>query len=256
MTMEELERAVATSPSNHKFEAGRLVPGTTLLSICGGLITVEEESRLVRLVHYTAKETLEGLLLEAFPHPHSLLAAVCMTHLAECGFQNTTIILTTWEFKAALAKDPLLAYASEAWAFHARAELDVEETKCRTSQFVAGSHAFPAFTNPDRTFYFDILTPLHILALYNLPLALIDNTTNPNLRTKVNQQSALIIASWSGHKAQVASLLALSEIQVNLVDSAGWSALMLAAVQGHEGNVKLLLAHPEIQVNLMATKAP
>ncbi|KAH6906080.1 ankyrin repeat-containing domain protein [Coprinopsis sp. MPI-PUGE-AT-0042] len=252
MTMEELKWAVATSPSNHKFEAGRLVPETTLLAICGGLITVEEESGLVRLVHYTAKDTLEGLLHEEFPHPHSLLAAVCMTHLAECGFQNTTIN-TRQEFRAALKRDPLLAYASEAWAFHAHSELDVEETKCRTAQFIAGSHAFPAFTNSDRTFDFDTLTPLHILAVYDLPLALIDDTTNPNLRTKAKQQSALIIASQFGHEGLVASLLALSEIQVNLVASNGWSALTMAAGYGREGTVKLLLAHPEIQVNLVAS---
>ncbi|KAH6916230.1 hypothetical protein BKA70DRAFT_1395850 [Coprinopsis sp. MPI-PUGE-AT-0042] len=123
MTIDELERAVATSPDTYKFEIDRLVPGATLISLCGGLVTVEEESRLVRLVHYTAKETLENLLHEPFPHPHSLLAAVCMTHLIECGFQNTTIS-SEEEFKTLLEKDPLLAYASEAWAFHAVAGLD------------------------------------------------------------------------------------------------------------------------------------
>ncbi|KAH6916361.1 ankyrin repeat-containing domain protein [Coprinopsis sp. MPI-PUGE-AT-0042] len=251
MTIEELQRAVATSPDNHKFEAGRLVPETTLLSLCGGLITVEEESRLVRLVHYTAKETLEGLLHEAFPHPHSLLATVCMTHLAECGFQNTTIS-SQEEFGNTLKRDPLLAYASEAWTFHARAELDAEDIRHQTAQFITTGRAFPAFTaGPNRTFYFDILTPLHILGLYDLPLPLIENTTNPNLRTKVKQQSALIIACRFGYEGLVASLLALSEIQVNLVEHDGWSALMEAAGNGHEGTVKLLLAHPEIQAHLV-----
>ncbi|KAH6916284.1 hypothetical protein BKA70DRAFT_1179752, partial [Coprinopsis sp. MPI-PUGE-AT-0042] len=134
MTISELERAVATSPDAHKFEASRVVPGSTLISLCGGLVTVEEESKLVRLVHYTARDTLEGLLHETFPHPHSLLAAVCMNHLAECGFQDATIS-TEEEFKTVLAKDPLLAYASEAWDFHARAGLNVETTRRQTAQF-------------------------------------------------------------------------------------------------------------------------
>ncbi|KAH6888998.1 hypothetical protein BKA70DRAFT_883488 [Coprinopsis sp. MPI-PUGE-AT-0042] len=251
MTMEELERAVATSPVNHKFEAGRLVPGTTLLSLCGGLIAVEEESGLVRLIHYTAKETLRSLLHRAFPHPHSLLAAICMTHLAECGFQNTTINSVD-DFKSVLEKDPLLAYASEAWAFHARAGLDEEDTRHRTAQFTTGCLAFPAFTaGPNRTVYFDLLAPLHILGLYDLPLASIENTTNPNLRTKVHHQSALIVASRFGREGLVASLLTLSGIQVNLVEGGGWSALTEAARNGHEGSVKLLLAHLGIQVNLV-----
>jgi hypothetical protein len=50
MTIEELERAVATSPVTYKFEPGRRVPGATLISVCGGLVTFDEESRLVRLV--------------------------------------------------------------------------------------------------------------------------------------------------------------------------------------------------------------
>lgn len=50
MSIDELERAVATSFETYKFEPDRLAPGTTLISLCHGLVTLEEESRLVRLV--------------------------------------------------------------------------------------------------------------------------------------------------------------------------------------------------------------
>jgi ankyrin repeat domain-containing protein 50 len=50
MTVEELRMAVAISPDTYKFEADRVVPDATLISLCRGLVTVEEESRLVRLV--------------------------------------------------------------------------------------------------------------------------------------------------------------------------------------------------------------
>ncbi|KAH6889058.1 ankyrin repeat-containing domain protein [Coprinopsis sp. MPI-PUGE-AT-0042] len=252
MTIEELERAVATSPDTHKFEPGRLVSGSTLLSLCGGLITVEDESRLVRLVHYTAKDTLKHLLHEAFPHPHSLLAAVCMTHLTECGFQNTTIN-SEEEFKTVLEKDPLLAYASEAWAFHVHEELGSEDIRHRTAQFVTEATAFPAFTSSDLSWYFDILSPIHILGLYHLPLILIGDTAagNPNQTTKLHQQSALIVAAREGYKSIVKLLLAHSNIQVNRVDNEEWSALMMAAGYGYEGTVELLVTHPDIQVNLV-----
>ncbi|KAH6909839.1 hypothetical protein BKA70DRAFT_1148398, partial [Coprinopsis sp. MPI-PUGE-AT-0042] len=117
MTIEELERAVATSPETFKFEPNRLAPGTTLIAFCRGLVMFEEESRLVRLIHYTAKETLQRLLSDSFPHPHAHLATICITHLTGCGFQNTTI-RSEDEFTAALKADPLLAYASGAWATH------------------------------------------------------------------------------------------------------------------------------------------
>ncbi|KAH6870882.1 hypothetical protein BKA70DRAFT_365785 [Coprinopsis sp. MPI-PUGE-AT-0042] len=50
MTIEELERAVATSPRAYMFERDRLAPGTMLIALCCGLVTLEEESGLVRLV--------------------------------------------------------------------------------------------------------------------------------------------------------------------------------------------------------------
>ncbi|KAH6909872.1 hypothetical protein BKA70DRAFT_1041891, partial [Coprinopsis sp. MPI-PUGE-AT-0042] len=117
MTIEELEYAVATSPDTYKFEPNQIVPGRTLMSLCCGLVTFEGESRLVRLVHYTAKNTLQGLLHDSFPHPHSHLATVCITHLKQCGFQNTAIH-SAQDFIAARQADPLLAYASDAWAVH------------------------------------------------------------------------------------------------------------------------------------------
>ncbi|KAH6909815.1 hypothetical protein BKA70DRAFT_176896 [Coprinopsis sp. MPI-PUGE-AT-0042] len=158
MTIEELERAIATSPETHKFEPHRLVPGMTLMALCRGLVTFEEESRVVRLVHYTAKNTLQGLLYDSIPHPHSLLAAVCMTHLTECGLQDTTIC-SEEEFITARQADPLLAYASDAWATHARESLDVEDIKRQTANFVAESNAFPAFIGQNRDALFDLLRP-------------------------------------------------------------------------------------------------
>ena len=50
MTLRELERAVATSPDTFKFEPHRVVPGETLIAACRGLLVLEEESQIVRLV--------------------------------------------------------------------------------------------------------------------------------------------------------------------------------------------------------------
>ena len=50
MTMEGLRRAIATHPDTHKFEAKRLVSTSTLVTLCCGMVTVEEETKLVRLV--------------------------------------------------------------------------------------------------------------------------------------------------------------------------------------------------------------
>ncbi|KAH6870869.1 hypothetical protein BKA70DRAFT_365526 [Coprinopsis sp. MPI-PUGE-AT-0042] len=252
MTIEELRRAVAISPETYKFEPNRLAPGTTLIALCQGLVTLEEESKIVRLVHYTAKDALQGLLHDSFPHPNSHLATVCITHLKQCGFQNTTIS-SKEEFIAVRQADPLLAYASDTWATHARASLDVEDTRQRIASFIRGSHAFPAFTGPDLLYNLDILSPLHMLAVYNLPISSIHpcNISDLNFATRIYQESPLTLASWHDHEAAVASFLAHPGILVNFVNKYGWSALMVAARYGHKSIVKALLAHPGIQINLL-----
>jgi ankyrin repeat domain-containing protein 50 len=50
LTIDELRHAVATSPTTHAFEAKRMVTEASLIAACCGLVVVEEESRLARLV--------------------------------------------------------------------------------------------------------------------------------------------------------------------------------------------------------------
>ncbi|KAH6884774.1 hypothetical protein BKA70DRAFT_136878 [Coprinopsis sp. MPI-PUGE-AT-0042] len=49
LNIEELQYAVATDPDAHEFEAHRLVPAETLIGVCCGLLTIEKESKIVRL---------------------------------------------------------------------------------------------------------------------------------------------------------------------------------------------------------------
>jgi hypothetical protein len=50
MTMRQLQQAIGTSPITHQFDSGRNVEEEMLLRVCCGLVVVEEESGLVRLV--------------------------------------------------------------------------------------------------------------------------------------------------------------------------------------------------------------
>ena len=50
LTVDELRRALATCPDTYHFEEARLMPEATILAACRGLITIDKESKLVRLV--------------------------------------------------------------------------------------------------------------------------------------------------------------------------------------------------------------
>jgi ankyrin repeat domain-containing protein 50 len=50
LTIEELRWAVATAPDTHRFEAERMVAEPFLMSLCCGLLRVDEKSKSVHLV--------------------------------------------------------------------------------------------------------------------------------------------------------------------------------------------------------------
>ena len=50
MMIEELRRAVAACPDTYRLIPGNMISETPLLSLCHGLVVIEEDSKLVRLV--------------------------------------------------------------------------------------------------------------------------------------------------------------------------------------------------------------
>ena len=49
-TIQELQHAIATNPDDNQFAPFRIVPQSTLIGVCQGLVVLEEESGIVRLV--------------------------------------------------------------------------------------------------------------------------------------------------------------------------------------------------------------
>lgn len=61
--------------------------------------------------------------------------------------------------------------------------------------------------------------------------------------------TALMSAAEAGHDAVVKTLLEKNGIEINAMDSMGYTALMLAAAAGRHEAVKILLKHGDIEVN-------
>ncbi|KAH6879581.1 hypothetical protein BKA70DRAFT_207350 [Coprinopsis sp. MPI-PUGE-AT-0042] len=251
LTIEELLEAVATCPDTHRFEQDRLVQEATLIGLCHGLVAVEEKTRLVRLVHYTAKDVLERLIIETFPQPHALLSAVCLARLADSGFLRTKLNQKD-ELEAALEAEPFLSYAYNSWSAHARQSLTDPLTTSRLTDFVVNCHAFPV--SYQRLWYFgcfEVLGPLHLVAYFNLPITLAgsDSLRNPNQGTANQGETALTLACMQGHDGAVEELLHLPNISVNTANVDRKTALIWASAKGHEGAARLLIACPDLNIN-------
>jgi len=117
LQVDELCHALAVEMGAMDFDPENIPSIGTLLHCCQGLITVDKEASIVRLIHYTVQEYLcshPGL----FNKPHSILAETCLTYLNSRQVRN-------------LASHPLpdhqsvpfLKYSSRYWGTHAGREL-------------------------------------------------------------------------------------------------------------------------------------
>ncbi|KAH6884769.1 hypothetical protein BKA70DRAFT_136865 [Coprinopsis sp. MPI-PUGE-AT-0042] len=251
LTVDELRHAVATCPDAHRVELGRLAPVETLISVCCGLLVLEQETSIVRLVHYTAKPVLRKLVLQPIPEPHALLSAVCMARLRDSGFQRSALA-SAEELDAALNSTPLLLYAYHAWAIHGRESIHEDVAKSLLLDFVQGCQGFPIL--PRKYAKLDRFSPLHVAAFFDLPLSMAgpSHLQNPNIVSQEEGLTPLHLACMQNSQLAVKELLSLPRILVNAPDKSGSTALIWASWasgQGDETIVELLLSHPQIKVN-------
>ncbi|KAF8461541.1 hypothetical protein BDZ91DRAFT_663223, partial [Kalaharituber pfeilii] len=77
----ELQHALSVEDGAELLDPDNFPPKITLLHCCCGLVTVDNETSTVRLVHYTLQEYLHSYEKEYFPDGHSLIARTCLTYL-------------------------------------------------------------------------------------------------------------------------------------------------------------------------------
>ncbi|KAH6909411.1 hypothetical protein BKA70DRAFT_1275956 [Coprinopsis sp. MPI-PUGE-AT-0042] len=268
LTIEELRHAIATCPDTHQFDSSRLVDGATLMGFCHGLVNVEEETNLVRFVHYTAKDVVQSFIYQSFPYPHSLPALTCLALLTVHGFQEVEFLES---LSSMLAAGPLTSYAYEAWSNHVHESLGDRSVLGRLASFVQGCLRFPVndisgyilrrWTKGNTNF----LGPLHMVAYFNLPISIAGSAhlRAPNKPIPGNLLSItpLLLAVHTNSVVVVKELLSLPDILVNAGDRLGITPLMWALrlymqwpgtqlrTNFDQGIAALLLAHPETNVN-------
>jgi hypothetical protein len=59
LTVVELQHALAIEPGQDHLDSDSLIDEEIILSVCAGIVTIEDESNLIRFIHYTTQEYLE-----------------------------------------------------------------------------------------------------------------------------------------------------------------------------------------------------
>ena len=118
LTISELQHALATKVGKSELDQGDLPHIGDMVSVCSGLVAVDEESRIIRLVHYTTQEYFERTQEHWFPNAESKITRICVTYLSfkvfESGFCQSDD-----EFEERLRSNQLYDYAAHNWGIHA-----------------------------------------------------------------------------------------------------------------------------------------
>ncbi|KAK4653514.1 hypothetical protein QC762_0084380 [Podospora pseudocomata] len=253
LTTLELQHALATKPGKSELDDGDLPCIGDMVSVCAGLVTVDENSGIIRLVHYTTKEYLEGTRPGWNPNAELAITTTCVTYLSFTVFE-TGFCTTYRKFEERLQSNPLYDYAARNWGHHARKAatssqvvIDFLESKAKVE---ASTEALMA-TNWDR-FYPGYapevprnMTGLHLSAYFGVIEAaddLLRSRPGPDLKDAW-RRTPLWYAAQNGHEAVVKKLLATgADVNATTGTSGDQTALQAAAGGGHLEVVEKLLA--------------
>jgi hypothetical protein len=130
LTVHELLHAVALGlePDSTDIQNDDLIHVDLLLSSCAGLVILNHEDGIIRLVHYTTQDYLESRFQNT--DANAFLAKSCLTYFAFDAFSDSLVILEEGPLRRLFQRYPLSGYAAQYWGYHARQgrEADLERT--------------------------------------------------------------------------------------------------------------------------------
>ena len=116
LNVQELQHALATTdPEQVEIDEEDFPDIEDILSICAGLITLDEETGIVRLVHYTAQEYFQRT--DWLPEAHARIFKACITYLKFEAF-GSGVCKEEKEFKVRTRDFCFYRYASVNWGHH------------------------------------------------------------------------------------------------------------------------------------------
>ncbi|KAH8707190.1 ankyrin repeat domain-containing protein [Phaeosphaeriaceae sp. PMI808] len=260
LTTTEICCALAVEPDEAELDPENIPDVEDLLSVCAGLVVVDQESAVIRLVHYTTQEYFERIRDAWDPGAQLRIASTCLTYLSFSIFK-TGSCSSDEEFEERLQESQFLDYAAKHWGEHA---VTVEDQICTLAcSFLSHkelvSCATQALLRPKYMYleysqvYPKDSTGLHLIARFGLPIVLealllnqVRETALMLERRDSDGQTLLYLAAEYGHQRMVKLLLHKgADVNTRRGDNAqgGYysNALYSASQGGYEQVVKLLL---------------
>ncbi|ORY00885.1 hypothetical protein BCR34DRAFT_546658 [Clohesyomyces aquaticus] len=262
LTTAEICHALAVEHQEEELDPENVPDMEELVSVYAGLVVVDEESRIVRLVHYTTQEYLERIRETWNPKAQLDIALTCLTYLSFGSFKKGSCS-TDAALENRLQCSVFLDYAAKYWVQHTLPVQDDaydlacsfllhrESISCATQVMSVSTYRYPGHSKgfPHNTGF------IHLTARFGLTI-LLKRCLESGKREVVNSvdskdsydRSGLYIAAENGHAETVnllldkgADLLFNKGANINAQGGHYGNALQAASYGGHEQVVKLLL---------------
>ncbi|UPK95610.1 hypothetical protein LCI18_006545 [Fusarium solani-melongenae] len=249
LTIKELQCALAVIVGSTHFDESNIPDMRDLVLVCAGLVVIDEERQIVRLVHYTAQEYFERHQKQRLPDAHSYITTICLAYLSLDYFQDvdltSNIIL--------LQQHPFYQYGAINWGYHAReapALLPVILEFLQSEMKIARVGYVMARSVRGYTPRLPRVTGLHVAAFFGILEAVKLLMHHDCADSKDGHGwSPLSWAAFSGQYDVVAQLLEKCKVSVDSRDDRSNTPLHLATQNGHSEVMKLLLIKGHGDVN-------
>lgn len=90
-----------------------------MVSVCAGLVTVEEQSHIIRLVHFTAQDYFRQTWTIWFPQENHEIWSTCVTYVSFESFRSGACPKDE-DFEVRVDDYTLFSYVAEHWGHHIR----------------------------------------------------------------------------------------------------------------------------------------
>ncbi|KAF7554286.1 hypothetical protein G7Z17_g3000 [Cylindrodendrum hubeiense] len=244
----ELQHALATKTGRSELDHGDQVQIGDMVSVCAGLVTVDEHSNIIRLAHYTTQGYFDRKRDTLFQNPEASITRVCVTYLSLNSFERG-FCPSDEEFEKRIRLNAFYDYAANHWGNHARdgpglcqEVIDFLGSKKKvesSSQALMVMKLYPA-----EDYSQDVptnMTGLHLIAYFGIinGAELLISAENVNLVDSWGR-TAISYATEKGHEA-ILKLLIDKGADIESENESGRTPLSWAAENGHDGVVRLLL---------------
>ncbi|KAJ7310860.1 ankyrin repeat-containing domain protein [Mycena albidolilacea] len=240
LTVSEIQTALAVEPDSQELDEDNVMDIETILAVCAGLVIVDKESSVLRLVHYTTQEYLDSIQAQKFLDAQIKITHTLLTFLNFDGYPDSS-----WTTVETEDLPPLVEYSQYCLAHAAAARQSEVQLRKVLLEFLEGAflwrktlgrreYSWEWQWNSMPWNYSD--WPSQPSVLWVSAAANLVDTVKFLLDQAPPQPPLehleIIVASYYGH-AEIVSFLLEKGANVNAAGGRYGSSLQAAAAQGH-----------------------